>query len=69
MICDFHKNNDDNGRLGFQGRIECSTGKNDNFQACNTKWDEVLSAVTDSHTDKKLESLCTLQFEKSEELE
>ena len=55
-------------RLGLQRRNECSTKKSDNFQACNTKWDDVLSAVTDSPTDNILESLCKVQVEKSKEL-
>ena len=37
-------------------------------QAFDTKWDEVLSAVTDSPTDSMLEGLCRMQIEKSQEL-
>ena len=42
--------------------------KNDHVQAFYTKWDEVLSAVTDRPTDNMLESLYKMQVEKSEEL-
>ena len=42
--------------------------KNDNVQASDTKWDEVLSAGTDSMSDNILESLYKMQLEKSEEL-
>ena len=39
-----------------------------NFQAFDTKWDEVLQAVTDRPTDSILESLFQMQVEKSEAL-
>ena len=42
--------------------------KNDHVLAFYTKWDEVLSAVTDRPTDNMLESLYKMQVEKSEEL-
>ena len=44
------------------------SSKNDNVQAFDTKWDEVLSALTDRPTDSMLESLYKMQVEKSEEL-
>ena len=40
----------------------------DNVQASDTKWDEVLSAVTARLTDSILESLYKMQVEKSEDL-
>ena len=40
--------------------------KSDNVQAFDTKWDEVLSAVTDRPTDIILESLCKMHVKKSE---
>ena len=40
---------------------------NDNVQAIDTKWDEVLSAVIDRLTDNKLESLHKMQVEKLED--
>ena len=43
--------------------------KNDNVQAFDTKWDEVLSAATDRPTDSILESVHKMQVEKSEEME
>ena len=42
--------------------------ENDNGQAFDPKWDEVLSAVTGRPTDSILESLHKMQVEKSEEL-
>ena len=42
--------------------------KSDNVQAFDTKWDEVLSAVTDRFTDNLLESLYKMQVEKLEGL-
>ena len=38
--------------------------KNDNVQAFNTKWNEVLSALTDRLTDNMLERLSKMQVEK-----
>ena len=42
--------------------------RNDNVQAPDTMWDEVLPGTTDRPTDNILESLFPVQFEKSEEL-
>ena len=42
--------------------------KDDSAQAFGTKWDEVLSAVTDSLADNILESLFKLLVEKSQAL-
>ena len=42
--------------------------KSDNVQAFDTKWDDVLSAVTDRFTDNLLESLYKMQVEKLEGL-
>ena len=42
--------------------------ENHNDQAFDTKWDEVLSAVTDRLTDNILDSLFVMQVEQSEEL-
>ena len=47
---------------------ETPNEKNDNVQPFDTKWDEILSAVTDRPTDSMLESLYKMQIEKSEEL-
>ena len=41
---------------------------NHNVQVFDTKWDEVLSAVTDRLTDNTLESLFKMQVEKSQEM-
>ena len=41
--------------------------KNDNVQTFDTKWDEVLPAVTDRPTDSISESLYKMQYEKSDE--
>ena len=42
--------------------------ENDNVQASDTKWDEVLSAGTNRLADNILESLYKMQVEKSDEL-
>ena len=42
--------------------------KNDNIQAFDSKWDEAVSAVTDTSGDSILGSLHKMQVEKSEEL-
>ena len=41
--------------------------KNDNVQTFDTKWDEVLPAVTDRPTDSISESLYKMQYQKSDE--
>ena len=63
MIRDFFANS---GVLDFTDLSKVQL-KNDSVQAFDTKWDEVVSAVTDRPTDSMLESLNMMQVEKSEE--
>ena len=59
MIYDFFEISGDNEAiLDFRDLLKVQS-KNDNVQAFDTKWDEVLSAVTDRPTTTFLESLCT----------
>ena len=68
MIYEFFKISGDNEAiLDFRDLSKVHL-KNDNVQAFDTKWDKILSAVTDRPTDSILESLYKIQVEKSEEL-
>ena len=69
MIYDFFKITGDNDAILDSRDFSNVQLKNDNVQAFDTKWDEVLSAVTDRPTDSILECRCKLQVEKSEGLE
>ena len=67
MMCDFFKiRRDDEAILDLRdlSKVQMNT---DNVPVFGTKWDEVLSAVTDRPTDSILESLYRMQIEKSEE--
>ena len=67
-IHDFRKNSGDNEAiLDFRDLSKVQV-KNDNVQAFNTNWDEVLSADSDRLTDRTLESLYKMQVEKSEDM-
>ena len=65
MICDFHTIGDDNEPFGNFRDLSNVQLKNDNVQASDTKWDEILSAVTGRPTDSILESLHKSLIEKS----
>ena len=64
QIYDFFKNSGDNEAILDIRDSSNFQLKNDNVQAFETWWDEVLSAVTDRLTDSILESLCQMQVEK-----
>ena len=67
MIHDFFKICGDNEAfLDFRDLSKVQV-QNDNVQTFDTKWDEVLSAVTDRPTDSMLESLHKMQVENSQE--
>ena len=69
MIYDFLKISGDNGAILDFRDISKVQRKNGNVQACDTKGDEVSSAVTDRPTDNILESLYKMQVERSEDPE
>ena len=67
-IYEFFKTSGDNEAILDFRDLSNVQLKNDNVQASDTKWDKVLSAVTDRPTDSMMESLFKMQVEKSEEL-
>ena len=68
MIYDINKINGDNEAILDYRDLSKGQVKNDNFQSVDTKWDEVLLAVTDRLTGNKWQSLYKMQVEKSEKL-
>ena len=68
MIYDFFKIIGDNEAVLDFRYLPKVQSKNDNVQAFDTKWDELLSAVTDRPTDNTLESLHKMQDGQLEEL-
>ena len=61
IIYDFFKIGDDNEAISDFRDLSKVQLKNDSVQAFDTKWDEILSAVTDRPTDNILESLYKMQ--------
>ena len=68
MVCDFFKTGGDNEAILDITDLSEVQLENDNVQAFDTKWDDVLSAYTERPTDSMLVSLYKMQVQKSDEL-
>ena len=62
MIYDFFRTRGDNEAIWDYRALSKDQFKNDNVQIFDTKWSEVLSAVTDRRADNILESLYKMQI-------
>ena len=69
MIYDFINIRGDNETILDCGNVKIKNATTERQCSSDTKWDEVLSSVTDRPTDKMLEGLHMMQVEMSEELE
>ena len=69
MMYNLFKLSDDNEAILDFRDLSNVQLKNDNVQTFDTKWNEVLPAITDRPTDSISENLYKMQYEKSEEFQ